>query len=71
MHNKHSKGKTILRFLEIMNKEQDALERPLKKDLVSLAVAVGTYFAVAIITNFSRLEIEAADPLKDFKGFKE
>lgn len=71
MHNKHSKGKTILRFLEIMNKEQDALERLLKKDLVSLAVAVGTYFAVAIITNFSRLEIEAAYPLKDFKGFKE
>ena len=41
------------------------------KDIVSLAVTVAMYFAVAILTNFCRLEIESTNPLKDFKGFKE
>lgn len=41
------------------------------KDLVSMGVAIATYFAVAILTNFSRLEIETSNPLKDFKGFND
>lgn len=41
------------------------------KDIVSLGVAVAMYFAVAILANFCRLEIEPSNPLKDFQGFKE
>ncbi|RUR04770.1 carboxymuconolactone decarboxylase family protein [Legionella sp. km772] len=41
------------------------------KDIVSLGVAVAMYFAVAILANFCRLEIESSNPLKEFKGFKE
>ena len=41
------------------------------KDIVSLGVAVAMYFAVAILANFCRLEIEPSNPLKGFQGFKE
>jgi len=40
-------------------------------DIVSLGVTIAIYFAVAILANFSRLEIESSNPLKDFHGFKE
>ncbi|CDZ79229.1 hypothetical protein BN59_03547 [Legionella massiliensis] len=41
------------------------------KDIVSFGVTVAMYFAVAILANFCRLQIEPTNPLKDFKGFKE
>lgn len=40
------------------------------KDVVSLGVAIAMYFAVAMLANFCRLEIESSNPLKEFKGFK-
>lgn len=39
------------------------------KDVVSLGVSIAMYFAVAILANFCRLEIESSDPLKNFAGF--
>lgn len=49
-----------------------ALNKPFNtKDIVFFGVAVAMYFAMAILANFCRLEIEPTNPLNDFKGVKE